>query len=656
MPEVQRTNGPSRRGASAVTRSEPTLRASAVTRERSVGTTLRAALRPLDRLRRPLDPQVAVHALVPILIAALWALTIRDVPLRQMTDLGLVSVLPSTTILLLFALTASFVLSLFRRPLRPLVPLMHVLVLVVLLYGVTAFVEAEPRFSSVYRHVGIIEYIAQNHAVDPKIDAYFSWPGFFVLGAFLTDAAGFDSALAFAAWGPLVFNLLFLMPLIVLFRWASSDPRVPWAAAWVFYSTNWVGQDYIAPQAVGFLLWLSILGLLLTKFAPRPVEILDGAPSRALLRWFRPRELVERWRAGSERAPHPASARRAGLLLLVVVIYAAIVTGHQLTPFPALLTVSGLVLLAGLETRRLPIIMAVILAAWISYMTTQYLIGHFGTVVAGPVGAVGENVNQNVAARVAGSAEHQAIVHGRIVATAVIWIVAALGFVRRLRARRLDIAIAVIGALPFLLPVLQPYGGEMLLRVFLFTLPAVAYFITRLAFPMSGSSRGWPTAAAVTAGGCLLIWGFQYTRYGNERLDHFTRGDVAAVRALYRAAPEGSQLFAGTINLPWRYQGYASYKYDTINAFEGWRNRRNPSAALLTRELYRETPRRGAYLIVTRSTAIAAGLLESKEGALRALVRSLRASPHARQIYRGRDGEVFFIRPRRSAHDASPAG
>src|SRR5918994_1063848 len=108
VPEVQRTNGPSRRGASAVTRSEPTLRASAVTRERSVGTTLRAALRPLDRLRRPFDPQVAVHALVPILIAALWALTIRDVPLRQMTDLGLVSVLPSTTILLLFALTASF--------------------------------------------------------------------------------------------------------------------------------------------------------------------------------------------------------------------------------------------------------------------------------------------------------------------------------------------------------------------------------------------------------------------------------------------------------------------------------------------------------------------------------------------------------------------
>jgi hypothetical protein len=41
---------------------------------------------------------------------------------------------------------------------------------------------------------------------------------------------------------------------------------------------------------------------------------------------------------------------------------------------------------------------------------------------------------------------------------------------------------AVLGVTPFLLPVLQPYGGEMLLRVFLFALPAAAFFVARLAF------------------------------------------------------------------------------------------------------------------------------------------------------------------------------
>src|SRR3712207_8490455 len=43
-------------------------------------------------------------------------------------------------------------------------------------------------------------------------------------------------------------------------------------------------------------------------------------------------------------------------LLAVVVIFTAIVAGHQLTPFVALLTVTGLVLFGALQTRRLPIL------------------------------------------------------------------------------------------------------------------------------------------------------------------------------------------------------------------------------------------------------------------------------------------------------------
>src|SRR5438105_4472097 len=89
---------------------------------------------------RPLLPP-AVHALLPLAVLGVWALIIRNVRLRAMTDVGLVSVLPTGTILLLFLLTASFCLSLTRRPLKPWVPLIHAVVLVVMLYGVTAFLE-----------------------------------------------------------------------------------------------------------------------------------------------------------------------------------------------------------------------------------------------------------------------------------------------------------------------------------------------------------------------------------------------------------------------------------------------------------------------------------------------------------------------------------
>jgi hypothetical protein len=339
-----------------------------------------------------------------------------------------------------------------------------------------------------------------------------------------------------------------------------------------------------------------------------------------------------------------ADGRPATIVLLVVLIYCATVTGHQLTPFPALLTVTGLVLFAGLETRLLPIIMAVILASWIGYMTTDYLGGHFNT-VAGTVGSVGQNLDQNVSGRLGGSGDHQLIVHDRIVASAAIWILAVLGLARRLRAGRADVALAVVGSAPFLLVALQPYGGEILLRVFLFSLPAVAFFISCLAFPAPTAGRSWRAAALFAVVGCALLWAFQYTRYGNERLDYFTRGDVAAVRALYRIAPKGSELFAGTPNLPWRYRDYAGYDYELINELPAWRRSPRPDPHVLARELDSKLQKRGGYVIVTRSTKIGAGLLEGKPGALEGLVGVLRVSPNATQVYRGRDGDVFFIRP-----------
>src|SRR5438309_2652435 len=121
------------------------------------------------KIALPLLP-TTVHATVPFVIGGAWALAIRHVNLRAMTDLGLVSVLPRATILLLLVLTASFCVSLARRPLNPVVPLMHVLVLVVILYGVTAILESVPRFSTMWRLVGVIDYISLHGATTPHID------------------------------------------------------------------------------------------------------------------------------------------------------------------------------------------------------------------------------------------------------------------------------------------------------------------------------------------------------------------------------------------------------------------------------------------------------------------------------------------------------
>jgi len=402
-------------------------------------TPFRLAASGVLRLRVP-SP---AHALVPVTIGGLWAAAISNVRLDDMTDLGLVSVMPASAHLLLAALAVSFCAALYARPLRPWVALVHVLVLVTMLYGVTAFLYSEPRFSTVYRHAGIIDNLLVNRATDPTIDAYFNWPGFFALGGMLTGAAGVD-ALALAPWASLGLNLLFMPALVAIFRWASDDPRVTWLGLWVFYSANWVGQDYLAPQAAGALLWLTILAALLTWFTPRANVPAGRSALRFVMDVANLRRMPERLRREAQaRVTVDQATRRAGLVVLVVVIYAAIVSGHQLTPFPALLTVTALVLFSALETRALPILMAVILAAWLSYQTTTYLAGHFDT-VTGSVGSTGQSLNRNVSERVTGSPEHAFIVQIRVWGSAAIWLLAAAGAVRRLRAGRADIALLLV--------------------------------------------------------------------------------------------------------------------------------------------------------------------------------------------------------------------
>ena len=191
--------------------------------------------------------------------------------------------------------------------------------------------------------------------------AYFNWPGFFVLAALLSKAAGVRDLLPVAAWAPVGFALLYLPPLIVLMRALTSSPAVVWMAVWVFYLGNWVGQDYLSPQAFAFFLYLVLLAIVLTWL-------------RSLSRWWPP------W-AHVHVVPGPAcslggSPQRAGMVAIALLVFAAIVPSHQLTPFAVLPGIAGLVLARRCSARGLPVAMAVILGTWISFMTVAYLAGH----------------------------------------------------------------------------------------------------------------------------------------------------------------------------------------------------------------------------------------------------------------------------------------
>jgi hypothetical protein len=581
----------------------------------------------------------------PLALGGAWALSLTQLRLQNMTDTGLISSMPALTLLTLGLLAVSFAITITRRPLNTTAAAVHVLVLVIALYGITEFVEPIPRFSTVYVHVGIIHYLQTHNRINPQIDAYFDWPGFFALGDLLVKLAGWKSALAFAAWGPLLYNLLYLPPLLAIFSWATEDRRVRWLALWIFYSANWVGQDYISPQGTAFLLWLSMLALLLHWFVPSPHALAAGSGAREALRRFGRRGL----KALAERTPQPPAAQSVGVLLAVLVIFAAIVSGHQLTPVPVILVVLGLTLLAGMRTKALPILMIVGLTVSLIFGATPYLAGHLSALV-GPLGSPGKNLTTGVSSRLAGSSGHRLIVKLSILFSVGVWLLAVLGACRRLRAGRIDLAVLIVGLTPLLLPVLQAYGGEIFLRVFLFALPAAALYGAWLFFShesdgaRASARAGRLRACALAAVACLLLGGFQFARYGNERFANFTRADVAAVAALYRLAPLGSRLEAGNDNLPWRYRRYASYDYlEGVDSLPEWQVP-DPSVTRLRSELEAALGTRGGYVIFTPSTYIFAEQFEGTPKLLQQLVALLQSSPGARLLYQSGGATIFFVR------------
>lgn len=519
---------------------------------------------------RALGP--ALPFTISLVGTVLWALSVEPVDPRQMSGIGLISAIPVLTLVAMAAHVVGFMLAVFDERPRPGLLFVQLVTWIFMLHGFNAVVAAEPVFSVAWRHAGITDYILSNQGVNPNLDAYFSWPGFFALSALATKVADLSGPVALIRWAPPFFNLLYLAPMTILFRSAVGDARIVWLGLWLFYTANWISQDYFSPQAYAYFAYLLIMATLLKWFVPaRPKSsILDALATR--WRFLQPgrRTLCDETGAGDptseEGSPTGKAAHRVGAAATVILAFAAIVPSHQLTPFVVLLGVSLLVLARQLTLRGLPILMGVLLAVWISYMTVNFLAGHF-SYAFNPVG-LGESASVNVEGRMQGSPEHLVVVYVRLATTALVWGLAAWGVVAA-RGFRNWLAVAILLVAPFPLLLLQPYGGEMLLRVYLMALPFCALFIAALlTLKTGGGRRNLTTGLVASLLGIAFLGGFLISRYGNQTLDMVTTEEVRAVAHLYEIAPAGSLLLAADANVPWKYQHYGTYRYKTLRDYK----------------------------------------------------------------------------------------
>jgi hypothetical protein len=587
----------------------------------------------------------------PVLAAAaVWTVSLQSVEIRQVGGAGLVSALPLPAFVALAVACGSFAVAVSRARPSQSVLVLHLVLMIYMLYGATALIEQVPSFNVSWRHVGIAKSIVNHGYVTPETNAYFNWPGFFLLAGLATKLAGLGTPLQLVPWAPVVFELLYLAPLIVISRAATSDPRLPWVAAWVFYLTNWVYQDYFSPQALTYFLYLALFAVLLHWFSGRPAAAATRLFGRATK--VGSTLLVEARPVGSNARRSPLSpGQRAALVVICFALIAATVPSHQLTPFAMLAGATALVALRLCSVSTLPAIILVLTVTWSVFAAGPYLNGHLGAQV-GP-GQAG-SILSSVTGRVVGSEAHVVVAYLRLATTFGLWTLAAVAALRVLRRRHRQWAgHVVLAAAPFTLMLMSAYGGEVLLRIYLFSLPFVAALTASILLAAAGRSGAGRGAVVLGLAGLVLAAGFLFTRYGNERVNLFTQSEVQAVERLYELAPPGSVLAAPNPDLPWNFKGVRAYRYTTLprelQRFS--RPDASPTGAQLAAQTARALDRRrvpAVYLVITRSTREYDSVVgQATWGSVARLQRGVEQSPSFRTVYATRDAEIFQLERRR---------
>jgi hypothetical protein len=543
-----------------------------------------------------------------------------------MGDLGIVSLLPLWALAGVVTLGVCFCAELTRDRRSGWLLAALMATGIVLLYGLTAMVEPESRFNPVWRHAGYVDYVLRHGGSNTRIDAYFSWPGFFLGLAFLLTASGVHSTqtlLAIANWAPLFFNLSYALTLYVIFSALTEDGRIRWLALWIFLVNNWFGQDYLAPQAMAFELYLIIIAMVLWWF-----RVSSPWPS-TILRFI-----------ATERRSPPLDRRPLLLRLVpVLAVFVAAVISHPLTPLFIILSITLLVVFAGVRPWWLPLVMLAILVGWDAVMTRDYLAGH-SSELTDTFGGVTSKVNQNVGSRLTGSPDHVFVVTMRVWMTGLLWAMALAGAGWAIIARRVSLPACLLAVAPLPLFAVQSYGGEMLIRIQFFSLPFVGFLAAGLLSQYRPRSRrSVARTAAVFLISLVMLLGFLVTRFGNERQDYYTPAEVQASQHLYDIAPAGS-LLVWAPTPPVRYRDIEKYNYYELGPSE-----LNPTDLGSLEHRLRALHGKQTLVLITRAekaySDMSSGL---PPGSLDQFESALELSANWEVVYRNPDAEILRLR------------
>lgn len=523
-------------------------------------------------------------------------------------DYGLIQALDRGYFAGLALLTVGFVIFLWRAVGTAWVGALYLLALTILVDGAPFVIEGAPRFPVTYVHAGFIEAIMRTGETLPLLDARFSWPGFFSLFGYLTEAAGLSDPMRLAVGFPLAIKLLWLSATWVLLRRLVKNPAACWLGLWLFELIDWSSQSYFSPQALGVFAYLVCALVLVVAFDPR-VESSDA-----------------------DRV----------VMAVCILTFAALVMSHQLTPFMILMATGLLGVLRLTRARSLWVLLVVIFAVWFSWGTTDYWVGHLNQLF-GDAGKVSKTLNDNVSDRINGNVAHQRVAYARMAVSGVSWALAACGVLVAWRRRTLDGRLVVLGIAPILCLGLQSYGGEGLIRVFLFVLPVASGAGALVFFSVRGRWTRRLSQVALTLLLLMLLPLSMLAKYGGESFESVTPDELATAAWVHQHVEPGD--LVASIAPAGLLRSARVGEVDYVPALDDF-----ATGSLRSVRLLMDGHEGHRFLVLTRSQYAYGSLVSGlPEGWQTGLIRDLERSRAFELVYRHGENRVYELKEKSDA-------
>jgi hypothetical protein len=562
----------------------------------------------------------------------LWIAAMPLIEPRHMTDFGMPSVVTWHFWLSISCAVFAFVFSLALDRLRWLMAALSLLVLISILHLTQSFIYEYARYSWAWKHIGVVDFIQRHGWVDPGVrflNVYHSWPAFFLAAAWIADlfkAGPLDIAGAIR-FAPAVFQVLNVLALILLYRNFNRNSELILTAACIFIAGNWIGQDYFSPQAAAFLFYLLLL-------------CLCTGPLKTHISWLGRFRVFDRFHVPETDLARPLTLSVS--VLLAVLLILLIAATHQLTPIMVILALASLAVIGRLSWVYF-VIAILAEATYLLYFATPYVAANLADQIEGLWQGVAASSARLVDTDRVAPGMGFVVIIGRMVVTAIV-LLAIVGVLRQFLARRIDLLPAVLGTVPFLL-FANAYDGEIMFRVYLFTLPFLSYFAAAAFFSGVAVRPGVLSRSVLAVVLSCLAIGFIIANTGKDREYAFTRSEVSAATWIYANAPAGTLLIEGSTNYPGQFMNYENFFYVPLAREEPAEREKilQDPAGIFVRWI-QSGGYNSAYVLITRSQKAGVDALEhDSSGYLDQIERALLESSRFRVVFANKDAHVFAL-------------